>query len=167
MKKVLLFSLILIASFAFGQEVKMKKGIITIDGKEWAKYDGCGMFDENCSILKGENEIAFVSNTINDPSLASKYRTNTTVYWAEVKFLGLNLSFEESETPKNIVKTLYKGQVFDEDGKFNEEKIARLIEKKGAQYSKKYLNNNGQTVIINNNTTSDRPRNGVNISIGR
>ena len=56
---------------------------------------------------------------------------------------------------------------FSDGGKFNEEKIARLIEKKGAQYSKKYLNNNGQTVIINNNTTSERPRNGVNISIGR
>lgn len=167
MKKVLFFSLMIFSIFTFAQDVKMKKGIISVDGKEWAKYDGCGMFDENCSILKGDNEIAFVHNEVNDPSLASRYRTNTTVTWSEVKFLGLNMVFEESETPKNLVKKLYKGQVFDEDGKFNEEKIARLIEKIGTPYSKKYFSNNGQTVIINNNTTSERPRNGVNISIGR
>lgn len=145
----------------------MKKGIISVDGKEWAKFDGCGMFDANCSVLKGDNEIAFVINKVNDPSLASRYSTNTDFTWSEVKFLGLNMVFEVSDTYKSIIKQLYKGQVFEEDGKFNEEKIARLVEKNGTKYSNKYYKNSGQTVIINNNTTSERPRNGVNISIGR
>lgn len=167
MKKVLFLSIFSASVSLFAQEVKMKKGIVTVDDKEWAKYEGCGMFDADCSILKGDNEIAFVINKVNDPSTATRYSTNTDVAWSEVKFIGLNTVFEIKDSPKGIAKILFKGGVFDDQGNFVQDKIARLVEKHGTPYSNKYYNNNGATVIINNNAPAERPRNGVNISIGR
>ena len=169
MKKVLFFSLMMFSMFVFGQDIKMKKGIVTVDGKEWAKYDGCGGFDTQCSFYFGESEIVLSFQSLNDPAKRSYANSDGRVTWFEVKFLGTNKSFEIEERQKKIAEILYKSGVIDEKGNILDEKVDRLVEKYGTQYSQQYFKNSNQnpTVIINNNTTSDRPRNGVNISIGR
>lgn len=164
MKKVLFGFGIFVSCLAFGQDVKMKKGIVTIDDKEWAKYDGCGFLDGNCSIQKGDGEVAIVLHKVNDIAKSDRYNQKGEFSWCEVKFLGTNLSYDVIETNKSTVKSLYKAGVFNEDGSFNMDKVSRLVEKYGSEYSNRYYQNNStQTVIIQDT----RPRNGFNISVGR
>ncbi|MCS3528793.1 hypothetical protein [Chryseobacterium sp. JUb7] len=164
MKKLLFSSMFIISCLAFGQDIKMKKGLISIDGKEWAKYDGCGLFDAECNIQYKDSEVAVILHKINDIASRDKYNKDGEVTWCEVKFLGTNLSYEVIETNKSTVKTLYKAGVFNEDGSFNMDKVNKLVEKYGQQFSKRYYQNNStQTVIIQDT----RPASGVNISIGK
>ncbi|MDR6515347.1 hypothetical protein [Chryseobacterium camelliae] len=163
MKKVLLGLSIMISCLVFGQDIKMKKGIISIDDKEWANYDGCGMLDSDCSIQKGDNEIAIILHKVNDLAKSDRYNPKGEFTWGEVKFLGTNLSYDVKETTKSTVKALYKAGVFNEDGSFNIDKVNRLVEKYGSEYTRQYYQNNSQTVIIQDS----RPTNGLNISIGR
>ncbi|MDQ0594065.1 hypothetical protein QFZ37_002434 [Chryseobacterium ginsenosidimutans] len=164
MKKILFSSMFVISCLTFGQNVKMKKGIVTIDDKEWAKYEGCGFLDADCSIQKNDGEVAIILHKVNDIASRGKLNKDGEVSWCEVKFLGTNLSYEIIETNKSTVKTLYKTGVFNEDGSFNMEKVNKLVEKYGQQFSKRYYQNNStQTVIIQDT----RPANGVNISVGK
>ncbi|MCU7613800.1 hypothetical protein N0B16_05055 [Chryseobacterium sp. GMJ5] len=164
MKKILFSFMLIVSCLAFGQDVKMKKGIVTIDDKEWAKYDGCGFLDADCSIQKNDSEIAIVLHKVNDIAKSDRYNQKGDFSWGEVKFLGTNLSYDVKETCKSTIKALYKAGVFNEDGSFNMDKVNRLVEKYGLPYSKQYYQNNPtQTVIIQDT----RPTSGVNISIGR
>lgn len=164
MKKLVLFALFVLSISAFGQDVKLKKGTISVDDKEWAKYDGCGMFDAECTFFKGELEINLQANVINDPTKIERANPEGRVFWYEVKFLGTNKSFEIQQTAKNVAKTLYKANVVNEDGTFNEDAIDKIIEKYGFQFSERYNRSQPtQTIIIQD----QRPKNGVNISIGR
>ena len=91
----LLFLMLIITSFnVFSQDIKMKKQVITVDEKEWAKYDGCGIFDTECSILKGDNEVALVNHKVNDPAKREPSNPDGGVSWYEVKFLGKNKLFD-------------------------------------------------------------------------
>lgn len=124
---------------------------ILLDDKEWAKYEGCGVFDNECTIIKGDSEIVLTANFINDPSKKQAGNLDGKVYWKEIKFLGTKRTFEiEQKTDKNIIKMLYKAKVINEDGTFNEDAIDKLVEKYGSPYSERYKRNNNTTVIIQN-----------------
>ena len=141
MKKILLGFMLIVSCFAFGQDVKFKKNIVLVDGNEWAKYNGCGIFDAECSIIKGDSEVIYVINKIVDRSLISKYNKDGEVSWKEVKFLGLEKSYEVQDSDKDFVRDLIKSNVFNDDNTFNENNVDRLVEKKGKKFSRRYYNN--------------------------
>lgn len=158
--KAVIIALFIGLSFsASAQKVKLKKGAVLVDDVAWLKYDGCGMFDANCSALnlKGD-EIIFIK-MIDNPF-------DDTMY-CEVKFLGLNLMAEfEHTTIRSIFEYLYKGKVVDANGEIDQEKAERFVEKYGRPISDKLGRNKGTTnTIIIREDDDDSPK--VNINIGR
>lgn len=149
MKKILFSSLALISGLAVGQKVKFKKGIVKINGKDWAKYVGCGIMDRNCSIQKNDNEVAIILHNATDLTTKDKLNPKGLVTWSEVKFLGTYLSYDINESSKATVKNLYNYGIFNEDGSFNMDKVNKLVEKYGKPFTDKYLlNSKTETIII-------------------
>ena len=164
MKKVLFFSLIMIASFAFGQKVKIKKNVVLVDNKEWLLSEEDSF---NYTIFnQDKKELIFLQYIRQNPNGNQLFLEGDKPNYYTVKFIGTNKNIEIRQFPEDILKIIYKSELFNNDFTFNESKLDSLIEKYGNNFSKR-ANNNSPTVIINNNTTSERPRNGVNISIGR
>lgn len=144
---------------AQAQNVKLKKGNVLVDDTIWLKYDGCGGWDQTCSImnLQGEEIIYLTQSTI-------EYSDEK--YW-KVKFLGTNQTIELKvgfDTLNGaLLKKFYAAQVVNADGTLNEDKVMRMVEKYGNSFSPKAAQNNTQTIIIKEES---RPS-GVNINIGR
>ena len=140
MKKYVIVTLIFTSIFSFSQKIKLDDGIIKIEGKEWANYKGCGFFSDECSITKGNFEIFAKVERAKDIKEISSSNPNGNVSWLQVKFIGLDKIYEQSQTYKSMIKDLYNAGVFNEDNTFNEEAINKLVEKKGNSYSRKYFN---------------------------
>jgi hypothetical protein len=169
MKKFILVLLVLVSFSGFSQKVKLKKGEILIDEVVWMNYQDCGAFDETCSILnKNKDEVIFfkwVKVKGGEPRTASNPEGNLT--YIEVKFLGLNKFFEVLRTQKDVISMLYNGRVINAEGELDEEKVARMVEKYGTEFSNRLNqsnnNNSTQTIIIK----EEPRRSGININLGR
>ncbi|OCK52471.1 hypothetical protein BA768_11460 [Chryseobacterium sp. CBo1] len=162
MKKILLGALLLVSCFAFGQKVKIKKNIVFVDNKEWlfAEKDNVSdysIYDNN------KNEIIFIKYIIQDltSNMIFNNDSNNPNYF-RVKFIGTDKTIEIRQLPEDILKVIYKANIFNSDFSFNLDKLNILVDKYGNDFSKRIKNNN-QTVIIQ----ESRPRNGFNISLGR
>jgi hypothetical protein len=167
MKKLVLL-LLLITFSGFSQKVKLKKGEILIDDVVWMNYQDCGAFDTTCSILnKNKDEVIFfkwVKVKGGEPRTSSN--PDGDLIYIEVKFLGFNKFFEIKKTQKDIITMLYNGKVINSEGELDEDKAARMVEKYGTEFSNRLNqsnNNSTQTIIIK----EERPRNGININLGR
>ncbi|HBI01718.1 hypothetical protein, partial [uncultured Flavobacterium sp.] len=55
-------------------------------------------------------------------------------------FIGLKKSFEIQETNKNIIEILYKSKIFNSEGDLDEEKVDRLVQKYGSDFSPRFKN---------------------------
>jgi hypothetical protein len=158
LKSITTIVCLFLAFAASAQKVKLKKGEVLVDDVVWMKYDGCGMFQANCSAynLKGD-ELIFIK-MIDHPFDETMY--------CEVKFLGMNLMAEFEHTSiKSIFEKLYKGKVVTPEGELDEDKAALFVEKYGTPISKRLNRNTTNTVIIREDDDDDAPK--VNISIGR
>ena len=163
MKRIILI-LLFCSFYGFSQDIKLKKGIVTVDNVNWLKYDGCGGWDQVCTVynLNGE-EIIYMK-------LLSKPDTADQKYW-KVNFLGVNksvdLDFSEGFGLINgkLLKKFYDAKVVNEDGTLNEERVQRMVEKYGTPFTDK-ANAPSKTIIINNNNDQTPKRSGVNINIG-
>ena len=163
MKRIILI-LLFCSFYGFSQDIKLKKGIVTVDNVNWLKYDGCGGWDQVCTVynLNGE-EIIYMK-------LLSKPDTADQKYW-KVNFLGVNksvdLDFSEGFGLINgkLLKKFYDAKVVNEDGTLNEERVQRMVEKYGTPFTDK-ANASSTTIIINNNNDQAPKRSGVNINIG-
>ena len=163
MKRIILI-LLFCSFYGFSQDIKLKKGIVTVDNVNWLKYDGCGGWDQVCTVynLNGE-EIIYMK-------LLSKPDTVDQKYW-KVNFLGVNksvdLDFSEGFGLINgkLLKKFYDAKVVNEDGTLNEERVQRMVEKYGTPFTDK-ANASSTTIIINNNNDQTPKRSGVNINIG-
>ncbi|MBC8883696.1 hypothetical protein H9X57_10945 [Flavobacterium piscinae] len=49
-------------------------------------------------------------------------------------------SFEIQETNKNIIEILYKSKIFNSEGDLDEEKVDRLVQKYGSDFSPRFKN---------------------------
>jgi len=79
-------------------------------------------------------------------------------------FLGEDKKYEIGKrTQKNIISDIYKGNVVNEDGSLNSERVKRLVEKYGTPYSDR-LNASTNTVIIKEESSNSGS--GINIKIG-
>ena len=161
--------LLVISSNCFSQNVKLKKGDILIDGIPWLKYRDCGMFDSTCSLLNNEKEeLIFIKTVVvNDAEPISKYNRTGSLSYYEIIFVGQKMKIELKKTQKDIIEIIYNSKAINADGTLNPEKLGRLVEKYGTEYSDRFnkTSNNPSTVIINNSPTPQRS--GVNINIGR
>ena len=133
MKRIILI-LLFCSFYGFSQDIKLKKGIVTVDNVNWLKYDGCGGWDQVCTVynLNGE-EIIYMK-------LLSKPDTVDQKYW-KVNFLGINksvdLDFSEGFGLINgkLLKKFYDAKVVNEDGTLNEERVQRMVEKYGTPFT--------------------------------
>ena len=167
MKKIITILVLLVSFLSFSQEIKLKKGEVLVDGISWLYYQDCGTFSETCSLLdKNKEEIIFfkwIKVPDGEPRTPSNPQGNLT--YVEVKFLGLNQVFEIQKTQKNIILLLYNSKVVKDDLTLDEEKVSRLIEKYGSEFSDRLnrTTNNTNTIIIK----EEPRRSGININLGR
>jgi len=159
MKKILLGSMLIVSCLAFGQKIKIKKDVVYVDDKEWLKVEDDGL---NCSVFdKKMNEIIFmkfIHQNTNDNML---FNGSGKPNYYLVKFIGTDKSIEIRELPKDILKIIYKTNVINSDLTLDQDKLNILVEKYGNDFSKNNASTN--TIIIQ----ESRPKNGVNISLGR
>lgn len=136
MKSIKLVLLVLVLGFGFSsdaQKIKLKKGDVTVDDKLWLKYDGCGGWDQMCSLsnLNGEEIIYMKQMPI---------EFSNDKYWV-VKFLGTNqtIEFELAFDSLNskLLKKFYDAQVVNDDGTLNKDKVTRMVEKYGKSEAKR------------------------------
>lgn len=156
MKKSLLILFVLVSVIGYGQNIRLKKGMVTVDDKEWLKYDGCGGWDRVCSLmnLQGEELIYMTLEQV---------RHSEDKYW-KVKFLGLNQTLEiPIAINSSLLKKFYTAAVIDDSGALNPDKVNRMVEKYGNPNAEVTENNSTQTIIIKD----EAPKPGVQINIGR
>ena len=164
MKKIISILILFISVMGNSQEIKLKKGDVLVNGKAWLKYQDCGNFDSTCSLLnKDKEEIIFfkwISIKGAEPSTKANPEGNLT--YVEVSFLGLNKKFEIQKRQKDIIELIYNSKAVNEDETLNEEKISRIIEKYGTDFSDRLNNSSSNTIIIK----QEPSKSGVNINIG-
>tara|TARA_R110002012_G_scaffold283090_2_gene473129 strand:- start:78572 stop:79075 length:504 start_codon:yes stop_codon:yes gene_type:complete len=166
MKAILFLSIIFMGFQAHAQKVKLKNGEVLIDKVVWLTYQDCGTFDSVCSLYnENGDEIIFLKTVYvkgAEPITASNPEGK--LIYVEVIFLGQDKKYEIGKrTQKNILSDIYKGNVVNEDGSLNTEKVERLVEKYGSPYSDR-LNASTNTVIIKDESSNSGS--GINIKIG-
>jgi len=167
MKNIFLVIILTVSFFGFSQKIKLKNNQILVDDTAWITYQDCGSFDQTCSLLdKNKEELIFIK-WIEEKGVEpiTIYNKTGNLLYQEVKFLGINKFFEIQETQKGILKLLYNSKVINADGELDKEKVEKLIEKYGKEYSERLSRNSNKTNTI---IIKEEPRSsGVNINIGR
>lgn len=113
----------------FSQEVKIKNGIASVDGKEYVRVSDCGIFATECSIRNMEGEELIFINNLEDPKNPGSY--------FQVVFIGADTKIEIKKTIKPFIKLLFENKTVNEQGKLNPERVKILFEKYGNQISLK------------------------------
>lgn len=143
-----LFSFVL----SFGQEIEVKKGVISIDGKECMKY-----YSDAVSVtyqdLKGDDIIIF------------KYIRSNGPLYVKVIFLESNQELTTSYifTKKDLIGKLVKCNAIKECA-LDEEKVRNFVLKFDEGIEKRSDNNSSTNTVI---IKEEPQRSGVNINIGR
>lgn len=127
-------SVLFLMAFAIGttvnaQEVKIKKEIASVDGKEYVRVGDCGMFAKECYISNLEGDQLILIKPLDDP------RTPGTYF--QVTFIGTNTKVEVKKTIKPFIKMLFENKIVSEDGRLNLDRVKILSEKYGNQISMK------------------------------
>ena len=128
----------MISVFSFAQDVKLKKGDVIIDDVIWMKYKECGTFDSTCSLSNKNNEelIFFKFYNIKNAVPSTQNNPQGMFNYVEIKFLGLNKSFEIQKRQKGIIEILYNAKVLNQDGTLNPDNVSKVVEKYGSELSK-------------------------------
>ncbi|HLA55861.1 MAG TPA: hypothetical protein VK623_07155 [Flavobacterium sp.] len=135
MKKLaLVIVLALCTSLTFGQKVKIKKGIVTVDDVEVYKIDKEGSMETLSTMAS--NEFLSILSTTYEVRNEAHYRPNgqnfpamITKWIFTVKFLESGKDLATDLSPKDIIKAVYKSEMVDANGKIDEEKLNIFINK--------------------------------------
>jgi hypothetical protein len=137
-KLLILISVLFATSYnSNAQKVKIKKGIVSVDDKEYLKTNK-DYGNEIISTLDGKDIIKLEWNSFDVPNPArnnandpARYNYPATIknWYAVASFLDFNITFETELSQKNIFEALYKDKVVDESGKVNEENAKSLAKK--------------------------------------
>jgi len=155
MKKILILLMLCFSVLGFSQEVKLKNGIVYIDGKECMKYD------------KDATNVTFQDMNGDDIIILKYIRTNGTQesLYEKVIFVKLNKELTTKSyifTKSLLIEKLVKSNAIV-DCVLNEEKVNVFILKYDEKVEERLRGNSTNTIIIN-----EEPRkSGVNINIGR
>ena len=71
MKRIILI-LLFCSFYGFSQDIKLKKGIVTVDNVNWLKYDGCGGWDQVCTVYNLNGEEIFNLNFLRNLVIPDK-----------------------------------------------------------------------------------------------
>jgi len=132
--KLFICTLMLGALTASAQKIKVKKGLVTVDNIEYAKFEK----EYGNKIIKtlDGTKIAVVKeysfekpNPIKrNPNSKAPYKATVTERYSVVKFLKFDLEFETKLTTKKLMKAFYNNQVIGEGNVVSEEKANELAE---------------------------------------
>jgi len=121
---LLIFSF-LIAGASYSQKVKIKKGIATVDGVEYADMNECN--GQTCTVmsLTGENILVMYWESFQKPNPVRRnprskapYHETVTERYSIIKFFGSDIEFESKLlSKKQILRALFKDNVIDSSGK--------------------------------------------------
>ncbi|MBD8081821.1 hypothetical protein [Chryseobacterium caseinilyticum] len=167
MKKILLSSLLAFSVVTFAQKVKFKRDQVFIDEKLAYNVEDTGT-SQVISDLKGNEIFSILPTTYTVPKTTPLARNEPST-WTKViytvRFLESGKELLTDLRDKDIIKGFYKSNIIDENGVIDEDKIDIFINKYNNENLRSKLGNTSQssTVIIQDS----RPRNGVNISLGR
>lgn len=141
MKKLCFLIVFLTISFSnYAQKVKIKKGTVYVDKKDFLKIDR-EFGNETVSSL--DDEVIFTikyysfdkpnpaRNNTNDPN-RFKYPAMLKQHYSVISFLDFDLEYETDLSRKKLFKAMYKYKLMAKDGKVNEKnakKIGQLISK--------------------------------------
>lgn len=134
MKKVLVLLLLSFSVLSFSQKVKFKKGNVIIDDVEIYKYDSEGS-STTLSTKEGEEFVSILSTFYEVPNPARNhpgghnYPATIKKFVYTVRFLDSGKEFYTDLGDKGVAKAIYKAELFGEDGKLDEEKIDKFINK--------------------------------------
>jgi len=169
MKKIITLIVLTFSLFGFSQKIKLKKGEVFVDDVVWLKYKECGSFDTTCSLYNNQNEEIIFFKWISVPGVEpiTNYNKDGALRYVEIVFVGEKMKIELQNTQKGCLEILYNAGVVNSDGTLNSEKVDRMVEKYGTEFSARLntTNSNNPTIIINNNQEPRRP--GININLGR
>lgn len=129
LKSVLFLMFFAIGTTVNAQEVKIKKEIASIDGKEYVRVGDCGMFAKECFISNLEGDQLILIKPMED------LRTLGTYF--QVTFIESGTKVEIKKTIKPFIKMLYENKIVTEDGKLNPQRVKTFSEKYGNQISLK------------------------------
>lgn len=129
-KNILLLVLLLsITGIINAQKVKLKKGIVYIDGNETLKYE---KRFENTELLlfplEGEEETIFIKY---DGNGTRGYNLMADDF-IKIHFIKQNLKLESgshAEFWKQIIKWMAQNKIFNTDGTLNDEKVEKFVDR--------------------------------------
>lgn len=149
MRNYLVILFLCFSFFGFSQKIKLKKGIIYVDKKEYLKSDEDKIVKGNyiISTLEGEKLFYLKGNLYKDPKeIDYKYNPEGTVYYYEVWAIDLSKKYFEiypagclmgCYRPEEVIKAFYNGEVISNEGNINYEKLKDVSNKIGFEYTKK------------------------------
>ncbi|MEZ4787122.1 hypothetical protein [Flavobacterium haoranii] len=137
MKKILIVLFLSLSLFSFSQKLKFKKGIVTVDGVEFVKYNEEGFFTSYSTL----NDVEFITvlstsyeernqayySTPNPSKFGIKPTITKSVY--TVKFPKLDKELTTNMFRKDLITAVYKNKILNEDGSINEENVDTFISK--------------------------------------
>ena len=129
-KNILLLILFLsITGIINAQKVKLKKGIVYIDGNETLKYEKSFQDSELLLFpLDGEEEIIFIKY---DDNGTRGYNLMSDDF-IKIHFIKQDLKLESgshAEFWKQIIKWMYQNKIFNVDGTLNDEKVKKFVDR--------------------------------------
>lgn len=123
---ILLFSCI---STISAQKVKLKKGIVYVDGNEVLKYEKKFQDSELLLFpLHEDDEIIFIKYDDNGTS-GYGYTSDDFI---KIHFIKQNLKLESgshAEFWKQIIKWMYANNIFNSNRTLNDEKVAKFVDR--------------------------------------
>ena len=137
MKRILVILFLSISFLGFSQKLKFKKGIVTVDGIEFVKYNEEGFFTSYSTL----NDVEFIT------VLSTSYEERNPAYYSNqnpskfgikptitksvftVKFPQLGKELTTNMYRKDLITAVYKNKVLNEDGSINEENVDTFISK--------------------------------------
>lgn len=141
MKKLGILIVLLALSFStYAQKIKIKKGTVYVNKKEFLKID---REFGNETVTSLDDEVIFTikyysfdkpnpaRNNTNDPN-RFKYPAMIKQHYSVISFLDFDLKYETNLTRKKLFKAMYKYKLMTKDNKVSENnarKIGELISK--------------------------------------
>lgn len=142
-KLVVLFLLGLVSFTSQAQKVKIKKGVVTVDGVEYARFEKDPAVRGNRLIKNTEGILLFncVLRSYNDPNHITEHNPKGMVSYWEVTDSGTGeIYFEYQGFPKVLFKSMYIEKVITVEGGLDKDNLAKLSMKYGMEHSRNRRN---------------------------
>lgn len=156
MKKILLSSMLIVSCLAFSQEVKMKGEFVSINGNKCMKFKSKNMGGSTTFFSIDGAKVFYID--AGDSNQGENY--------FKIQFVGsddiITLTADSFNYRIGFIKNMIEEGVINSNCQISLANIKSFKDR----YHKDY-NTTATTVIINNQSNDTRPRNGVNISLGR